>query len=124
MRSRWSQTWVPGPYGGYYLPTDPIKAKASVKRLPNVHRTKWLCLDCLKTRKDFHEGPEFDRRRCPSCGGLAVRVGATFRPPKLTEFRAWKRALDGLKWSRLTPEEIARARATLEAKRGRKKRKS
>lgn len=123
-RGKLSQSWHPGPQGGYFIPVDPAKTRAAQMqaRVPNVHRTKWTCVDCLKTFKDVPADVDLDTRRCPSCGGLAARVGTRFRPPRLTDLRGWKQAIDFLESGRWMgrADLVKRARAALAARRGRK----
>lgn len=50
--------------------------------------TKYLCLDCRKTLKRPVKGP--GQRTCAHCGGATVRMGQKFKPPKLSDAKAWE----------------------------------
>lgn len=117
-RDRYGKRWQPGPYGGHYIGVDPKQVRASTPA--SVHRTKWLCLDCLKTLQDFHTD-DMERRTCPSCAGVAKRAGVWFRPPKLRDFRAWKRTINMLERGRWSADDIARLRKALSRRRGLKR---
>ena len=52
-------------------------------------RPKFLCPSCRKCFKRHIDGDP-ETRPCPNCGGTAVRIGVDFRPPKLTDDRAWR----------------------------------
>ncbi|GAB5445721.1 hypothetical protein [Gymnodinialimonas sp.] len=118
-RDLYGKRWQPGPQGGHYLNVDPKHARAALRaETPaSVHRTKWLCLDCLKTLQDFHTYGR-ERRTCPSCGGTAKRVGVRFRPPKLRDFRAWKATITWLETGRWPADDITRLRQALDRRRG------
>lgn len=127
-RSGFGKRWQAGPYGGHYVGVDPKQARAALRasQPASVHRTKWLCLDCLKTMKDFHAS-DLEVRTCPSCAGVAKRVGVKFRPPKLTDFRGWRATISWLEsgyWrdnGRLSGDDIARLRKALAKRRAAKK---
>jgi hypothetical protein len=48
----------------------------------------YTCFGCRSTFKRPHE-KDVLYRKCPSCGGQALRMDARFRPPKKTDDRQW-----------------------------------
>lgn len=72
------------PLRNRFLALAPMTGQATTKRAP------YTCFACRSTFRCRHEHA-VQYRKCPNCGGQAIRMDASFCPPGKSDERQWSK---------------------------------